>query len=141
MVESSPVQLRWLSLVLLVGCGSVSGGGGLETAPVARTAPAADLIALAPGNAIVVLHANLGIVHASPRYDWFAQQLAVELGLSAESPTLRALLDRTDDALGVMIAGSGRQEGALLFSGQYGSGDFEQALAIARARHGGPGQE
>jgi hypothetical protein len=138
--------MRFLSSVVLglivSACGPVAGGGGATGARVPRTAPPPDLIALAPANSIVLLHADLNAVRQSPRYDWFAEQLAVELGLTAESPTLRALLDRTDDALGVMIAGGdGRQEGALLFSGEYASNDFDTALALAQSRHGGPGEE
>ncbi|HJL17909.1 MAG TPA: hypothetical protein RMH99_19750, partial [Sandaracinaceae bacterium LLY-WYZ-13_1] len=96
-----------------------------------------DLVALAPASAITVLRADLNAVRRDPaRYDRIAGQLATELGLASDAATLRALLDRTDEALGVFVPGAGANEGMLVFSGRYADDDFERALAIAAARHG-----
>lgn len=96
-------------------------------------------MALVPANASVVLHANLDAVRQDPgRYERIAGQLATELGLSAESSTLRALLDRTEEALGVFVPSGEAQEGMLVFAGRYTDADFERVVEIASARHGGP---
>ena len=129
-------------VVLLAGCGASSAPTTTTTAaaPAPRPGPPVDLLALVPADAVVVLHADLGSVRQDPaRYQQLADGLATELGLSAESATLRALLDRTDQAVGVFVPGAnGQQEGMLLFDGRYSDQDFEQALSIASARH--PGQ-
>ncbi len=133
-------------VVLAVGCGGAAAsgaGGGGNTVPVARSGPPVDLLNLAPASAVVTLHADLDVVRSSARYDSMAGELATELGLTAESTVVRQLLDRTHEALGLMVTApdGATQEGALLFSGSYAEGDFERALAIARSRHGGPGDE
>jgi hypothetical protein len=132
-------SLLTVLLLALGGCGAaetstVSGAG------TPRPGPAVDLMAMVPANASVVLHADIDTVRQDPaRYDRIAGQLATELGLVAESATLRALLDRTEQAVGVFAPGAdGRQEGMLLFTGRYSDADFEGALAIASGRHGGP---
>ncbi|MEZ4339880.1 MAG: hypothetical protein R3B82_24935 [Sandaracinaceae bacterium] len=137
-----------LSFVLAVGCGggATSSGGGGGTTPAGgtpRPGGGVDLLTLAPSNANVVLHADLNAVRNDPvRYERIASQLATELGLSAESATVRTLLDLTDEAVGVFGPGSGTQDGMLVFSGRYGNDDFDHALAIATARHGAtPGPE
>jgi hypothetical protein len=126
--------------LFLAGCGGSSSEAAGSAAVAPRPGPAVDLIALVPSGASVVLHADLNAVRQDTgRYDRLASQLATELGLAADSATLRALLDRTDEAVGVfMPGGSGGEEGMLLFTGRYSDQDFESALAIASARH--PGQ-
>ncbi len=127
--------------LVLAGCGGSSSGAGpvVATAGSPRQGPPVDLMALVPANAQVVLHANLSAVRQDPaRYDRIAGELATQLGLSAEQATLRALLDRTEEAVGVFAPGSAGLDGMLLFSGNYSDADFERALAIATARHGGP---
>lgn len=135
-------SLLFLLASTLAGCG----GGAAAAPPVAETpagtprpGPALDLIALVPANAAVVLHADMRSVRQDPaRYDRLASGLATQLGLSAESSTVRALLDRTDEAVGVFAPGDGTLEGMLLFAGRFSDEDFERALNIATARHGGP---
>ena len=141
-------SMRWLGpsiLLLAVGCGGGGGaaaGGGASTtaAPAGDPRPGGpvDLIGLAPAASVVVLRADLNAVRQDPaRYDRIAAELATELGLATDAAVLRALLDRTDDAVGVFVPGAdGRQHGMLGFSGRYADGDFERALAIAAARHG-----
>lgn len=132
------VVLSWV--LVLAGCGASSGSHATVTASAgpARQGPPVDLIALVPAGAAVVLHADMNAVRQDPgRYERIAGQLATELGLAAESATLRALLDRTDEAVGVFMPGATNQEGMLLFSGRYSDQDFESALAIASARHSG----
>ena len=138
--------------VVLAGCGGPAaqgGGGGTTSAAAEPSAPrpggAVDLVSLVPGDAVVVLHANMNAVRQDPaRYDRIAGELATELGLSAEHATLRELLDHTDDAIGVFSPGTdgAHEEGMLVFAGRYSSDDFDHALAIAVSRHGStPGPE
>ena len=123
----------------LAGCG---GGGTTQaaTTPVAAPRPggAVNLLTLPPANANVVLRADLSAVRQDPaRYAEIASQLVAELGLGGDASTVRPLLDRTDEALGVFAPGAGtEQEGMLILSGRYGGGDFEQALGVATRRHG-----
>lgn len=123
------------------GCGSAAGApSSMEGVP--RPGPAVDLMGLVPANAAVVLHTDMDTVRRDPaRYQRIAGQLATDLGLAAESGTLRALLDRTERAVGVFApsADGAGLEGMLLFTGRYSDADFETALAIAAARHGGAG--
>lgn len=129
-------------VVFVVGCGASASSGASSTAdPVGtpRQGPPVDLLALVPGDASVVLHADMNAVRQDPaRYERLASGLATELGLSAEASTLRALLDRTDEALGVFRpSANGIEEGMLLFTGRFSGQDFERALAMAAARHAG----
>lgn len=125
--------------LILAGCGGTAAPSSTATAGTPRPDAAVDLLALVPANATVVLHADMNAVRRDPaRYERLANGLAAQLGLSAESSTLRALLDRTDDAVGVFAPGDGPLEGMLLFAGRFSDADFERALAIASARHGGP---
>lgn len=136
------LRLVFVTVILATACGARGGsssGGGTTAASGGSPRPggAVDLLTLAPSNANVVLHSNLNAVRQDPaRYDRIASQLATELGLSAESATIRGLLDLTDDALGVFAPGTGAQEGMLIFSGRFADADFEHALAVAAARHG-----
>ncbi len=131
-----------LALVLgMVGCG---GGAPPSPAPASagtpRPGPAVDLIALVPAEAAVVLHADMAAVRQDPvRYDRLASGLATQLGLSSEAGAVRALLDRTDDAVGVFMPNGAALEGMLVFSGRFSDADFEQAIAMGAARHGGAG--
>lgn len=141
---STAPRILALCSVVLAACGGASSTGSSTGPAVAATAgtprqgPPVDLMALVPANVVVVLHADLDIVRRDPaRYERIAGQLATELGLAAESATLRALLDRTEQAVGVFAPGAAALEGALLFTGRYSDDDFERALAIAAARHGG----
>ena len=122
----------------LTGCGGAAAGGSVAPAGPPRPGGLVDLRRLAPSAALVVLHADMNAVRQDPaRYDWFADELSNELGLSSESSTVRALLDRTSTVLGSFLPGTGEQnEGMLFFSGQYADSDFERALEIARSRHG-----
>ena len=133
-----------LCALISAGCGggtTTSAGGG-TTATVGgppRPGGAVDLQALIPADALVVLHANLSTVRQDPaRYSRIAAELAQELQLSAEADTIRALLDNTDDAVGVFTPTGDpeRHEGILFFSGRYADADFGHALAIAASRHG-----
>jgi hypothetical protein len=129
----------------LAGCGggaasSSSSGAATTAVGTPRTGPAVDLIALVPAEASVVLHANMNTVRQDPaRYDRLATGLATQLGLSSEVGAVRALLDRTDDAVGVFVPNGGALEGMLVFSGRFSEQDFEQAIAMASARHGAAG--
>lgn len=141
-------RVVFLVVALASGCGggASSTGGGATTTPAggtSRPGGGVALLTLAPSDANVVLHADLNAVRQDPaRYERIAGELATELGLAAESQTLRGLLDLTDEAIGVFGPGQGRQEGMLIFSGRYGNDDFDHALAIAAARHGStPGPE
>ncbi len=137
----APWLLTVLVSIALVGCGAAASSVASSAAGESRPGPAVDLMAMVPASAVVVLHADIDTVRQDPmRYDRIAAQLATELGLSAEAATLRALLDRTEQAVGVFAPGAdGRQEGMLLFTGRYSNADFEGALAIASGRHGGAG--
>lgn len=132
-----------LCFLVLAGCGPASSSGPVvATAGTPRQGPPVDLMALVPANASVVLHTDMNTVRRdSVRYERIAGQLATELGLSAENATLRALLDRTDEAIGVFAPNGATQEGMLLFTGRFSDADFEGALAIATSRHGGPGTD
>lgn len=141
----SALLVSALAVSFAMGCGGPTsgGGGGTTTAAAAPAAPRpggpVDLVALVPGNAVVVLHANMNYVRQDPaRYDRIAGELATELGLSAEHATLRELLDHTDDAIGVFgpAGADGHEEGMLVFAGRYSADDFDHALAIAGSRHG-----
>ncbi|MGE0785385.1 MAG: hypothetical protein AB7S26_06845 [Sandaracinaceae bacterium] len=128
-----------LSTLVACGGGTANGTGTRETVSVGTPRPGGpvDLVRMVPAGAVTVLHADLGYVRRDPaRYARIANELATELGLSAEAATLRALLDQTDAAVGVFRPAAGRQEGLLLFSGRYSTADFDRALAIASARHG-----
>jgi hypothetical protein len=136
-------RTRWLAplaLLLGLGCGTGAGAAASPAAPSAgtpRPGGPVDLVALVPSSALVVLHADLNAVRRdAARYDRIAAQLATELGLASDSAALRALLDRTDEAVGVFVPGGAAREGMLVFSGRYADGDFERALGIATARHG-----
>jgi len=142
--QAVPSVVIVLCALLATACGgggsTTSSSGGTTAASSAgtpRPGGGVDLLTLAPSNANVVLHADLNTVRQDPaRYDRIAGELATELGLSAESATLRELLDRTDEALGVFVPGGADQEGMLVFSGRFSASDFENALAIASSRHG-----
>ncbi|GAB5541459.1 MAG: hypothetical protein RLO52_42015 [Sandaracinaceae bacterium] len=132
--------------ILATACGGASTSNATPTA-AASTAPGnprpggpVDLVALVPAEAVVALHADLSMVRQDPaRYARISGELATHLGLTAESETLRALLDRTDAAVGAFLPDPGvpsGQGGMLVFTGRYGADDFERALAIAAARHG-----
>ena len=126
-------------LALALGCGGGSSAADTTTVPEGTPRPGGgvDLLTMVPANASVALHADLVDVRRDPAaYDRIASQLATELGLSADSATLRDLLDRTDEALGAFAPAGGRQEGMLIFSGRYVDEDFDRALAIAAGRHG-----
>ena len=127
-------------LVFSVGCGGSEGTSG-DTTPdpgTPRPGGAVNLMTLAPANANVVLGADLSAVRRDPaRYERIAVELATELGLAADATVLRALLDRTDHALGAFGPGAGgSQEGMLIFAGRYAESDFDHALALAAGRHG-----
>ncbi len=126
-------------VLLLAACGGASGSQSAATVTGSpRQGPPVDLLALVPANASVVLHADMNAVRMdSARYDRLASGLATELGLASDSATLRALLDRTDEAVGVFMPGAASEEGMLLFTGRFSDQDFESALAIASARHQG----
>jgi len=141
--QAVPSVVIVLCAALASACGGGGGSGstGGTTAATSTGTPrpggAVDLLTIAPSNANVVLHADLNAVRQDPaRYERIAGELATELGLAAESATLRELLDRTDDALGVFVPGGASQEGMLVFSGRFTDADFEHALAIATSRHG-----
>jgi hypothetical protein len=129
------------SLCCLAGCGG--GGqtaGAQEATGTPRTGPPLDLLGLVPGNAVVVLHTNLTTVRTDPGdYERIASELvsllAEQMGGNAE---MRMLLDRSDEAIGVFLPESGteQQEGMLIFTGRFSEPDFEQAIAVASARHG-----
>lgn len=133
-----------LSSLLLLACGGGSTGATTSTASAATAGPprpggAVDLATMIPGNASTVLNTDMNRVRQDPaRYDRIASQLATELQLTSDSATLRALLDRTDRAVGVFLpsAAPPAQEGMLLFSGRYAESDFDNALAMAAGRHG-----
>ncbi len=129
-----------LALLLASGCGPRGGGASQRTtvaSGTARPGGAVDLVRMVPTGPSTVLHADLNAVRQdAARYDRIASQLATELGLAAESATIRALLDRTDSAVGVFVPGGATQEGLLMFTGRYAAEDFDQVLAIATARHG-----
>lgn len=130
-------------VIALFGCGGgpASPSGSAAAAGTPRPGPAVDLLALVPADASVVLHANMTTVRQDPaRYDRLASGLATQLGLAAEAGTVRALLDRTDDAVGVFVPNGAALEGMLIFSGRFSDQDFEQAVAMASARHGGAGE-
>lgn len=134
----APMRCLLVPLIVLTACGG--GAATTETPPsvaASRPGPAVDLLALVPASASVVLRADMNQVRQDPaRYDRLASGLATQLGLAAESSTVRALLDRTDDAVGVFAPGAAATEGMLLFAGRFSDQDFERALAIASARHG-----
>ncbi len=128
------------ALVGALGCGGGGASGGTTPEPAGPPRPggAVDLLTLIPANANVALRADLSTVRREPaRYDQIASELVTELGLGAEAGAVRALLDRTDQALGVFASGAGAsQEGMLIFSGNYAASDFGRALEIAGSRHG-----
>lgn len=106
------------------------------TAGTPRPGGAVDLVRMVPSNAITVLHADMNAVRQDPaRYTRIASELATELGLAAESAQIRALLDKTDSAVGVFMPAT-PVEGILFFSGRFAPEDFEGALNIATTRHG-----
>jgi hypothetical protein len=130
-----------LVVLAFASCGGSQRGtqSSEETVGSPRPGPAPDLMALVPTSAVVVLHTNLTSVRQDPaRYDRIASELAAHLGLSAESATLRSLLDRTEEAIGVFIpsASGQQQEGMLIFSGRFADSDFDRAVQIASSRHG-----
>lgn len=149
MVRAMRTTVLWLA-ILATACGGgraatgSGAGSGSEAATAAAGTPRpggpVDLVAMVPPTAVVALHADLSRVRQDPaRYQRISAELATELGLSAESATLRALLDRTDAAVGAFLPDPGLasgQGGVLFFSGRYADGDFAQALQIAAARHG-----
>lgn len=127
-------------LFVAYGCGGTPSSTASATPPAGtpRPGPPLDLLTLVPAHASVVLHADMDAVRRDPaRYERLATGLASELGLHAESATLRELLDRTDRAVGVLAPGATSLEGMLLFAGRFTEHDFERALGIAQARHGG----
>lgn len=142
LATSRSLLVALVSFSCAVGCGGApapSSAEAVTSVGAPRPGPPLDLLALVPANASVVLHADMGSVRRDPaRYDRLASGLATHLGLAAESSTLRALLDRTDEAVGVFAPGPASLEGMLLFAGRFSDDDFERALGIASARHGGP---
>lgn len=140
---SRAISVALFSFFVCVGCGG-SGGASSEGTTIAgtpRTGPPLDLLALVPSNAVVVLHADLATVRQDPAmYERLASELVGQLSEMGGSSELRALLDRSDESIGVFVPGpdGGRQEGMLIFTGRFTPEDFQQAIQVASARHGSP---